>query len=356
MYVAGVMNPPDAPAVPGISGNLNVTARPGSTLAVEVHDGFTAKGIQVLASGATFQSHWTAELPGNSSPDDQYVDGLFIDPNRRGTLGSIKVVGGGTVGLDGAKVLGNVNVNLGSAPDSSFAIDREWVDREDPDSPPWTKFQQDPSTIGGSLTVNGGHDAQLYNMNVAGRVSVTQGASAPGAYSVVIGAASIGGDLAVRTPGGAVGGTFLDFSTIGGDATISQGGGQAVLGLQASYFGRKTTITQAAATNRLFIDSGSALAAAASATPGLPTDSGYLGQLSAAEVQPVDTGSRFLGVVTAKQSGGTNSLVIGQDKLALTGFTSPSTFVAAPGNSGTELVKTTSVLPTIVGYGGGNMQ
>jgi hypothetical protein len=353
VYVAGVLNPPDAPDVPGISGNFKVNAKAGTALAVEIHDGFTVKGkVQISAPGATLQSHWTTEAPGDTNPSDQFVDGVFLDPNRRGSYGSVQVNGGGTVGLDGVRALGNVNVNLGSSTSSSFVIDREWVDREDPDSPPWTKFQQDPTTISGNLTVTGGNDVELYNTNVAGRVAMTQSAANSGGnYNALLGGDSFGSDLTIRTPGGGTSGVFVDFTSVGRDTSITQTGSQNVLALQSTYFGRKTTLNQGAGQDNLLIDSETALqTAAALALGSVPTDSAYLKHLKDAGTLPPDSGSRFLQAVTAKQSGTTNSLVIGQDKVALTSFATASSFTAASGSSSTDLVNTTSVPPTFVGY------
>jgi len=347
VYVAGVMNPPDAPDAAGISGNFTVTASAGTTLAVEVHDGFTVKGsVEVAATGCTFVSHWTEELPGNSSPNDQFVDGVFLDANRRGSFGSVRVSGNGAVGLDGLRVLGNVNIYLGPSPNSSFAIDREWVDREDPDSPPWTKFQQDPTSIGGSLAVFGGLDAQIYNTNVAGSIYIAQtSTNLSAAYNLVIGGVSAGGNLTIRTPGGSTSGDFVDFATVGGQTSISQGSALNVLSLQSTYFGRTTSVAQKGK-DYFFIDSEAALQGAGN----LPNDSGYLQRLSDAGVRPIDSGSRFLQAVMSLQSGPSSSLVIGQDPFALTAFVTQSLFIANPSGSATASVITTSIPPTFIGY------
>ncbi|HKI32481.1 MAG TPA: hypothetical protein VKA46_11475 [Gemmataceae bacterium] len=339
----------DAAESTGLSGNFTVTdTQPNNALSVEVHDGFTVAGavsISNTGAGSKFMDHIS---PTNGT---QQVTGVFLDPNRKGSYGSVSVSGCGHVGVDGIKVFGNVSVSLGSNSRSSFVADAEWVYRQDPDSPPWTTFRQDPTVIGGNLTVTGGTDVEVYSSVVAGNTSIAEaGSTANAGGYVLLGGTSIGGALSVSTPNG-TSGIFVDFATVGGNTSLTEGHGKNVIGLQADTFSGKTTLSQGSGLDYLFIDSEAALVTAAGALPGgLPNDFQYTAILSQFSLLPVDSGTTFHGTVTATQDSGVHQLEIGQDTSPITIFAGAASFTAGAGATFDESVNAFGLPPTITGY------
>jgi hypothetical protein len=339
--------------VTGIPGNLKISdSRANNTLSVEVHDGFTVGGavsISNTGKGSTFVPETITE--GDSA--GQVETGVFLDPNRKGSYGSVSIQGTGSVGLDGVKVFGNVKVNLGSAT-STFVTGAEWVYRQDPDSPPWSTFRQDNNTIGGSLSVTGGDDDEVYSSVIGGDVALHESTAATGQDYALLGGVSIGNTLSILTSA-PTSGVFADFSNIGGAATIDEGAGKNVLGIDSTYFGGPTNFSQAANAdgNFIFIDSEAALTTAVGVVAnGLPDDSQYIAALTTAAVLPPETGSTFAGAVTATQGVAPHQLDISQDANPVTVFASSrSLFKADGGTILSEASAAHGVPIKIVGYG-----
>ncbi len=331
----------------GIPGNLTISdTQPNNKLSVEVHDGFTVGGavsITNTGKGSTF-------VP-QTLKDGQVETGVFLDANRKGSFGSVYVQGSGSVGVDGVKVFGSVNVYLGSAA-SVFYAGAEWVYRQDPDSPPWSTFRQDPSVIGGNLSVVGGGTVEVYNTVVSRYLTITE-ASAPSINEyVLLGGDTIGAGLAI-SESGETNAAYIDFSRVGGNTSVSQGNGADVIGIDTSLFGGTTTFAQGMGADFIFVDSQALLDKASAAFQGgLQADSKYITALSSVQLVPFEAGSTFVGSVVSTQGAGAHQLEIAQDPTPITIFaTAKSKFAAALGYTIDVSVKALGLPITINGYG-----
>ena len=174
----------------GIPGNLTVSdTQPNNKLSVEVHDGFTVGGaisITNTGKGSTFVPQTLA--------DGQVEQGVFLDANRKGSYGSVYVQGSGSVGIDGVKVAGSVNVKLEST-DSVFSRRRRVGLQTGSRFTALEYFCQDPSVIGGNLSIVGGGTVEVYNSVVSGYVTIAE-SSAPTVNEYAL----LGGDTVVRGP------------------------------------------------------------------------------------------------------------------------------------------------------------
>jgi len=321
---------------PALTGNFTVRdTQADNALTVGIFAGFSVgNGISISNTGAGSYFAY------NNIP------GVFIDANNLATDGSVNIQGSGNVEFDGLNVRGGVTVNLGSSGSSSFRIDSETVF----DS--LTTLNQNPTTIGGNLTVTGGMDTELYNTKVGGKVSITETTSTGSCTDyVILGNVTISKGLTINTPSAnGTTGVFIDFSSISGPTSITEGSGLNAIGLQSDSFLGSVTLNQGPGTDYLFIDSECALNSAYYSNYSLPNDFGYTDALDDAYVLPSDTGSTFNANVTAKQGAGVHELQIGQDYGAVTTFTKPSSFTAGPGTTTDLDVSTSGIPPHINGY------
>lgn len=331
----------------GIPGNLTISdTQPNNKLSVEVHDGFTAGGavsITNTGKGSTF-------VP-QTLKDGQVETGVFLDSNRKGSYGSVYVQGSGSVGIDGVKVVGSVNVYLGSSA-SVFYAGAEWVYRQDPDAPPWSTFRQDPSVIGGNLSIVGGGAVEVYNTVVSRYVTIDE-ASAPSVNEyALLGGDTVGAGLYI-SESGETNAAYIDFSSVAGNTTILQGNGANVIGIDTSLTGGATTLTQGMGADFIFIDSQALLdKASVGFQGGLQTDAKYISELSSVGLVPFEAGSTFVGSVASTQGAGAHQLEIAQDPTPLTIFaTAKSEFSAEAGYTIDVSVKALGLPITISGYG-----